>query len=251
MEDDFTYVIRKALRGLTLAPGEAAARAGLKESDVMGLIRGKFSEAAARKLASVLSLAPEALARLPHYEPQPLDLASVTRLDMPIEDGQVNAWLVRVGSLTLLFDTGYSDESIACALDASNVLSITAVFVTHDHHDHVGGLEEVKRGGAVNHEIHAGDSVTIGPLTIHALDLPGHCHGALGFRIDGLERPVCVVGDALFAGSIGGCPPETYQAALEHLRSGVLSLPDKTVLLPGHGPATTVGEEKRSNPFFP
>ena len=251
MEDDFTYVIRKALRGLTLAPGEAAARAGLEESEVMGLIRGKFSETAAWKLAAVLSLAPHALARLPHYEPQPLDLASVTQLDMPIADGQVNAWLVRVGSLTLLFDTGFSNDSITHALDAAGVVGITSVFVTHDHHDHVGGLQEVKHRGAVHHEIHAGHSAALGPLTIHAFDLPGHCQGALGYRIEGLEKPVCVVGDALFAGSIGGCPPESYQTSLDHLRRGVFSLPDETVLLPGHGPATSVGEERISNPFFP
>ena len=250
MEDDFTYVIRKALRGLSLAPGVAASRAGLAESEVMGLIRGRFSADAARRLAPVLSLNAEALARLPDYKPKPIKLASVERLDIPFDDGQVNAWLVRAGGLTVLFDAGFSDASIALALDAAGIFRIDATFITHDHRDHVGGLHEVLKRGPL-HSMQPGESATLGPLTIHAFDLTGHCDGALGFLIHGLEKPVCVVGDALFAGSIGGCPPETYQAALDSLHRGVFTLPDETVLLPGHGPATTVGEERISNPFFP
>ena len=251
MEDDFTYVLRKALRGLNLAPGEAALRAGLLESEVMGLLRGKFSEPAARALAPVLSLDPEALARLPDYQPKPLDLPGVERLDIPFEDGQVNAWLVRAGGHAILFDAGFSEATIARALDAAAAFRLDAVLITHDHRDHVGGLGEAMRRGGLFHPARTGDPLEIGPLMIHPIDLPGHCEGALGYRIEGLARPVCVVGDALFAGSIGGCPPETYRLALDHLRLGVLSLPDETVLLPGHGPATTVAEERRSNPFFP
>ncbi len=250
MEDDFTYVIRKALRGLSLAPGEAAARAGLAESEVMGMIRGRFSADAARKLAPVLSLKAEALARLPDYQPSPVEVSFLERIEISQGDEQVNAWLIRERGLTLLFDTGFSSSTCAQALDAADVFKIDAIFITHDHHDHIGGLDEARKRGPL-HPIRSGDSVTLGSLTIHAFDLTGHCEGALGFFIDGLEKPVCVVGDALFAGSIGGCPPETYQAALGHLRHGVFSRPDETILLPGHGPSTTVGEERISNPFFP
>lgn len=250
MEDDFTYIIRKALRGLSLAPGEAATRAGLAEPEVMGLIRGRFSEAAARRLAPVLSLNAEALARLPLYEPKPINLTSVERLEIPFEDGQVNAWVVRTGGIIVLFDAGFSDASIALALDAAGISRIDAIFITHDHRDHVGGLREAMSRGPLR-STNPGDSLTIGPLTIRAFDLSGHCDDSLGYLIEGLEKPVSVVGDALFAGSIGGCPPETYQAAITRLRRGVFSLSDETLLLPGHGPATTVGEERISNPFFP
>jgi len=250
MEDDFTYVIRKALRGLSLAPGDAASRAGLPESAVMSLIRGSFSKEAARLLAPVLSLKPDALSELPDYAPGPVHLPAVEQLDIPFHDGQVNAWLVRTAGLTVLFDTGFSDALIARALDNAGAFKLDAIFITHDHHDHVGGLAEAMKRGP-QRRMRAGDSILLGPLDIHAFDLAGHCNEALGYRIEGLEKPLCVVGDALFAGSIGGCAPESYQAALDHLRLGVLSLPDETVLLPGHGPATTVGEERISNPFFP
>ncbi len=258
MEDDFTYVIRKALRGLNLAPGDAAARAGLAESEVMGLIRGTFSKDAARRLAPVLSLKPDALAGLPDYEPNAVDLPSVERLDMAFGDGQVNAWRIRSGACSILFDAGVSNAAVASALNACGATHLDAAFVTHDHQDHVGGLEEVARRSRViyrpgdpGHPIQAGDVIAIGLLKIHAFDLTGHCEGALGYRIEGLEKPVCVVGDALFAGSIGGCPTETYLTALDLLRRGVFSQSHDTVLLPGHGPASTVGEERTSNPFFP
>lgn len=258
MEDDFTYVIRKALRGLALAPGDAAAQAGLAEVEVMSLIRGTFSEVAAHKLAPVLSLNPDALAKLPQYAPKPVELASLQRLDLEFGDGQVNAWLIRSGGASILFDAGVSNATIASALDAHGVARLDAAFVTHDHQDHVGGLVEVQRRsnelhlpGDSTHQIRIGDEIAIGHLRIHVFDLAGHCPGALGYRVAGLERPVCVVGDALFAGSVGGCPPETYRTALDLLRRGVFTQSDETILLPGHGPATTVGEERSSNPFFP
>jgi len=70
------------------------------------------------------------------------------------------------------------------------------------------------------------------------------------FVISGLEHPVAVVGDSLFAGSMGG-GGISYSDALENNRKKILTLPDDTVVCPGHGPLTTVGEEKQHNPFFP
>ena len=251
MEDDITYVLRKALRGHDLAPGEAAGRAGLAEGAVMGLLRGRFSETAARALAPVLGLGAEALAHLPGYESAPRNEPFLRQLDMPFHGGQVNAWLIRGAEFTLLFDTGESPATLAHALDAAGSPAVDAVFVTHSHPDHTGGLEETVRRGFRTARMAAGESCRFGELTVRAFDLAGHCDGALGYLLDGLPAPVCVVGDALFAGSIGGCPdPVTYRTALANLRTHVLTLPDDTILLPGHGPATTVGEERRHNPFF-
>jgi len=68
--------------------------------------------------------------------------------------------------------------------------------------------------------------------------------------IDGLDRPIAIVGDAIFAGSMGG-GMVSYQDALQTNREKIMTLADDTVLCPGHGPMTTVGEEKKNNPFFP
>ena len=74
--------------------------------------------------------------------------------------------------------------------------------------------------------------------------------GGLTYVITGLARPVAIVGDALFAGSMGG-GVVSYADALETNRREIFTLPDDTVICPGHGPMTSVAEEKHHNPFYP
>ncbi len=256
LEDDFTWVIRKALKGHALAPGEAAKLAGLPEKKVMAFTRGDFSEDTARQLAPVLGLNPAALANHDIYQPHPISLPGVRRIDLPFGGERVNAWLIEAGGVTVLFDTGH--ERGTCAAAASDKLP-GHVFITHGHRDHVGGITDFMGTGAIirgldipnTRQVNPGDSIRCGPLTIRSCDLSGHYTPALGYHVKGLAKPVLVTGDALFAGSIGGCAtPELYQRALRRLAEVLSPLPDETVLLPGHGPATTLGEERASNPFL-
>ena len=69
------------------------------------------------------------------------------------------------------------------------------------------------------------------------------------FFVTGLARPVAIVGDSIFAGSMGG-GNVSYEDALRNNSEKILTLPDETIICPGHGPMTTVGEEKQHNPFF-
>jgi len=259
LEDDFSWVIRKAFKGHNLAPGEAASRAGLSENAVLAFSRGNFSADTARRLAPVLGLNPDALANHDRYLPRPLAQPFIHRLDLPFGEERVNAWLVWTGNTAILFDTGYEPASCTVALDALGAPPLDRVFVTHSHIDHIGGIPSFMMRGNILHgasidntlPMKPGDSIRCGPFTVRACDLSGHANPGLGFHIDGLASPVLVTGDALFAGSIGGCAtPTLYQHALGRLREVLAPLPDSTVLLPGHGPATTLGEERAGNPFL-
>lgn len=259
LEDNYTDIISKALRGHALTLVTASQLAGLSDTDVQAFMKGDFSEIIARDLSQVLDLKTDALVKHPVYQPAPLCLTEIQRLDLPFEGGQVNAWLVLTKTDAILFDTGYLPSSCSVALKALNAPQPDPVFITHAHRDHTGGISEMLARGSRLYgwdiknarPLNPGDVIRCGPLTIRACDLSGHAMPALGYHIEGLAKPVLVTGDALFAGSIGGCvSPSAYQHALRNLSEVLATLPDSTVLLPGHGPATTLGEERVSNPFL-
>jgi len=253
--DTTADVIRKALRGLDMAPSQAAALCGLPEREVLSASRGPVSGEILETLAPALGLDGKALAGLPDYQPPSVDLDEIDRFELPFDDETVNAWMLdssRVGNL--LFDAGCSgSDELRWRLEGMGIRFLHAL-ITHSHQDHAGGFEAIPhmllslKGPKT---LQSGDQLRYDLLSVRVIALPGHCVGALGYLVDGLSVPVCVTGDALFAGSIGGCAPgEPYRQALESLRKEVMTLPEETLLLPGHGPATTVGSERKSNPFL-
>lgn len=108
--------------------------------------------------------------------------------------------------------------------------------------------------------IEEGDTFEVGSIRFEALDLRGHSPAGLGFLFEGelsldgtrQNRTLIICGDALFAGSIGrtDLPGGDMKLLLENIREKIFALPDETLVLSGHGPVTTVYQEKSFNPFF-
>ncbi|MEZ5299968.1 MAG: MBL fold metallo-hydrolase [Verrucomicrobiales bacterium] len=161
------------------------------------------------------------------------------------------------------FDTGAKAKEMV-EFAKKQGLSIEAIFLTHTHPDHIADLGALRKAAAEGAKVNVhvleqlpdcdflqdGAEYEVGALKIVAKHTHGHSRGGTSYIIEGLKRPVAVVGDALFAGSMGG-GMASYRDALRTNRQHLLSLPDDAVLCPGHGPMTTVAEEKAHNPFFP
>jgi hydroxyacylglutathione hydrolase len=255
LEDEYADVIRKACVGCGISQQQLSQRLGVSETDWQSFLAGDFDVQLAKRIAETLKLKPEAFAKLPIYQPKPLAVSAITQLELPFGHWSVNCWWVEQGSTRLLFDAGMGPDDVVEAMPAKP----HDLFITHGHHDHVGGVEALIGKGVSVHgaefsgsrQVELCGEMDFGDLKLKVCDLSGHYVPAVGYHIEGLEVPVLVVGDALFAGSIGKTPnPERYRLALHTLREALVDLPEDAVLLPGHGPATTVGEERENNPFI-
>jgi glyoxylase-like metal-dependent hydrolase (beta-lactamase superfamily II) len=93
-----------------------------------------------------------------------------------------------------------------------------------------------------------------GHFSLRVLHTPGHCPGGvcLAVKKDGEQKSILFVGDTLFAGSIGrtDLPGGDYATLLRSIREVLFSFPDETVVWPGHGEPTTIGRERKTNPFL-
>jgi hydroxyacylglutathione hydrolase len=265
LEDNFTDILGKAQRGLKLMDGDLASRAGVSVDALVTAKGGKVDEGALQKLAKVLDLAPAALiesAKQAWYPPA-LQVNGLAQFNTPYNDITVNSYLIwdAKSKEGIAFDTG-ADASGMLKAAQDRQLSVKLILLTHTHPDHIADLDRLKREtGASAHvcaleaipgaeQFQAGVSFQIGNLKIETRQTSGHSKGGITYVISGLERSVAVVGDALFAGSMGG-GMVSYADALANNRKHIFSLPDDTVICPGHGPLTTVREEKRHNPFYP
>jgi glyoxylase-like metal-dependent hydrolase (beta-lactamase superfamily II) len=162
-----------------------------------------------------------------------------------------------------LFDTGW-DAAPIIKLIEENGLSLRHLFLTHLHEDHVAGMEAIRgkypklhlhsnsRHAPPQHRNRANDFLHLGSLRITNRDTPGHAEEGVTYIIGTWPEDaphVAIVGDAIFAGSIGR-GNQSWDLARQKIREQIFSLPDETLLCPGHGPLTTVAEEKAHNPFF-
>jgi glyoxylase-like metal-dependent hydrolase (beta-lactamase superfamily II) len=266
LEDFHEDILGKAMRGLGIGKNEMSNRLQCEKSKVEAILSGGVDEALISAMAKELDLDAEKLlssARKEWY-PAPLTINSLKQFNLPFGEMLVNAFVAwdEKSKKAWVFDTGPMAEPILDFLNQES-LTVDSIFLTHTHRDHIACLDELRKGtsnpSVYVHELEIldacesiteGFSFSCGTLSLNTLHTHGHALGGMTYLIDGLERPIAIVGDAIFAGSMGG-GMISYKDALRTNREKIMTLPDDTVLCPGHGPLTTVGEEKKNNPFFP
>ena len=264
LEDTFADILGKAQRGLAISNSELSEKSSVSLADLKLLHAGNFDEAATRKIAPHLGLNADALSAiaLQRWQPQPAGIDGLFFTTTPFDDMTVNAYLVWDADTreAAAFDTG-ADCSGLLRFLAEQRLALRFILCTHTHGDHILELDLLRektgaRAFASRHEpldgaepFDEGKFFALGKLRIDTRLTWGHSRGGITYVVSGLANPVAVVGDALFAGSRGG-GMVSYTDALRTNREQIFSLPDDTILCPGHGPLTTVGEEKKHNPFF-
>ncbi len=264
LEDNFTDIISKAQRGLELSDSELAEKSGASVEAIRQLRDSNFDRATIDQIAPILQLDAEALAEFAEekWQPNAASVDGLAQFNTPYHDMSVNAYLVwdPASKEAVAFDSGADCSPI---LEKSKIegLTIELILLTHAHPDHVADLDRLAEatGAPVHlseHEeaahalpIREGESFSVGGLTIESLLTSGHSPGGMTFFVRGLDQPVAIVGDSLFAGSMGG-GNVSYADAVRNNLEKILTLPNDTILCPGHGPMTTAAEEKKHNAFF-
>lgn len=272
LEDAFADIVRKARRGRGISTEALSRSSGLTGPQIEQIETYKLipPDGAIERLAAELGLHPARLAAIAHdtYHPADPDLerwGCVATITSHYADFTVNAYLVWDPKTrrAVLFDTGTDFDAITRVVDSQG-LKVETVALTHTHGDHIEVLERVRQAfhpailtskaepisGA--HFVREGDISQLGSLAIETRETDGHSPGGLTYVVTGfaVAPAIAVAGDALFAGSAGGAMV-SYERLHANIRSKILSLPDDTLILPGHGPLTTVGQEKANNPFAP
>jgi len=252
LEDDACDVISKAMRGLEISPGELAKLTGLNDPQIHAALKGQHSDEVLKRIAPALHLSTDALVGLVHYQPIATAPEKLIRFVTPFGHAGVNAYAIIGEKHALVFDTG-TDAAPITGFLKEHELALDTLYVTHRHHDHTAGVHDFDGSRIIYPEnMEHGSCREIQPgHTLTALDVSGHTDPARAYFYQGLDVPVCIIGDSMFAGSMGGTPnAQSYQQALQTATEHLLTLPANTILCPGHGPLSTVASERTHNSFL-
>lgn len=201
---------------------------------------------------------------------------------LPLGPLQTNCYVLSHDSKCIVFDPGSEGEQLVEWLN-ENKLEPLAILLTHAHFDHIGAVGSLKQTFNIPIYLHEkeeqwlGDptlngssrfemgtitapeadilldeekELTVGPFTFQLLHTPGHSPGSISYYF--AEGGALFAGDTLFMGSIGrtDLPGGSHQQLLDSIHGKLMSLPEETIVLPGHGPATSIISEMDSNPFL-
>ncbi len=278
LEDEFCDIVKKARMGGGQSIARVAETAYLQKDEWERLEQGTRipSENEIHAIAQALALKGEALAAvsvqgwMPQSSPEWVSALVVT------VRGDIGGYEVKGYVLVdpqtkqaVLIDTAYNAEAMLSVLEEKNS-TLVGVCLTHGHMDHAGGLDRIVFEWPVPVYLGQGDFpllpwkppqelvvvprdsqvLPVGGLRVECIATPGHTPGGFCYKVQSRGQGLCFVGDTLFAGSVGRSNPlSLYADHLASVRKRVLQLDPDTVLLPGHGPPTTVKEERVMNPF--
>ena len=275
LEDEFGDVIGKARRGQGRSVGQVASACGLSSSDVERIESYQLipDASAVTALASNLGLDASKLLRAAAGEFLPSEPGGRDYVGVDVEmrvlgsDFLMNGYVVgcardKVGAV---IDPGFQADRILQAAESAQI-EIELILLTHGHHDHVGALAEIRDAtqadvlasegemellGDLRHQVDGylvpNEVIDVGRQSFRVAATPGHTPAGVSL----IHEEIAFVGDALFAGSLGGTRNiQDFERQRLAVADQILALPEQTTLYPGHGPATTVGEELVNNPFF-
>jgi len=278
LEDHYGDILQKARVGAGWSPADVAHRTGVTVQRLRELENGARHPPAevVTQLARLYQLEPERLLAIAEERWGPKPVSAVTegpggivrQVVGSLGGYAVNSYLLCDPSTgeAAAVDTANAPEKVLAEAQAAGY-RMTTILLTHAHPDHIGGLDRLQAASGARLVVHPLDqadvgslwnekrdltaeesaALSVGRLTLHVRWVAGHTHSGACYVGDGMV----FVGDCLFAGSVGRArSPESYRGLLGSIERKLFTLPDGTTIYPGHGPATTVGEERKHNPFF-
>ncbi|MDX1951435.1 MAG: MBL fold metallo-hydrolase [Verrucomicrobiota bacterium] len=271
LEDHLGDIIKKATEAAGSSRDAVAKAAGISLEDLSRIEESGKAVPGIKweELGKVLGLNGKKLSGIAGgWVPKPVDLSQWRELRViTTNDGgyDVHCYLVwdEVTKEAALFDTGWSAGKALDLIEKEQV-QLKHFFLTHSHEDHIAGLAAVRekhpkvrlhsnsRHAPPDQRNRPNDFIHLGSLRITNRETPGHAEDGVTYIIGNFPEDapnVAIIGDCIFAGSMG----RGFQSAdllKQKVREQIFTLPESTLLCPGHGPLTTVGEEKGNNPFF-
>ena len=271
LEDELGDVVRKARSGLGISVEDLAKQVGMAEDDLKGVevYTRHPDEPQVRRLAEALKLRADQLWDLAQDNwsapDGPWTIGNAYTVERLTNHYPEHCYVISDDAgHCLIVDPGAEPERIVAAVQGKTP---EAILITHFHQDHTGAVVPVQDATKVAVYVHeadrqgvsgvpaaavktfAGDGeIEAGPFKVRVRHTPGHSAGSATYVIEADGQTAAFCGDTLFAGSVGNARAG-YDVILDSVRNKLLRLPDGAVLYPGHGPATTVANEQRRNPF--
>jgi hydroxyacylglutathione hydrolase len=270
LEDHAGDIFRKSRVGLRVAAEELIEMLGWNQADLEHFEQeGSTPSTESTNWNAVcerLELNPKKFQSiLRGWEPEPVRHPWVTQIQTDGGGMAVHAYLVQDpnSTQTAIVDTGWSADALMQEI-CKRGLEVGQIWITHGHRDHIAALPELIQA-LPQAQVFAGNGLIpqarriessqwlkLGLLSVQVHATPGHAEDGLTFIVNYSQHSlpgVAFVGDAIFAGSMGGAPRQ-FQLARRKVREVVLTQPDDTLIAPGHGPMTQVAWEAAHNPFF-